>query len=58
LEQKVWAFLGYIVPLFVSIFCAEPQHKRIFTAIGAKERDFAFLSSSKKKEKNLINELK
>ncbi|OIV40608.1 hypothetical protein BKM63_17230 [Flavobacterium johnsoniae] len=25
-----------LIPLSVAIFCAEPRHKRIFTAIGAR----------------------
>jgi len=35
LEQKVLVLSECLVPLSVTIFCAEPRHKRIFTAIGA-----------------------
>ncbi|KFF09947.1 hypothetical protein [Flavobacterium hydatis] len=35
-EQNNSFFSGTIVPLSVTIFCAEPWHKRIFTSIGAR----------------------
>ncbi|HEY6143888.1 MAG TPA: hypothetical protein VIV55_10790 [Flavobacterium sp.] len=37
------AFLEASFPLSVSIFCAEPRHKRIFTSIGAKDKHRASL---------------
>jgi hypothetical protein len=58
LEQKHLAFQETLVPhtrlkadlakQFVTILYAEHRHIRIFTAIGAKGRYFAFLSSFKK----------
>ena len=41
-------FSRNIVPLFASIFIAEPRQQRIFTAIGAKSNDLASLASPKK----------
>jgi hypothetical protein len=41
-EVEVFLNLEFVIfrsyfPLFVSIFCAEPRHKRISTSIGARE---------------------
>ena len=44
--------ISSIVPLSVTIFYAEPRHKRIFTAIGAKKEHFAFFMNSQKKNLN------
>jgi hypothetical protein len=35
-----------VVPLFVTISCAEPQHKRISTAIGARRERFVFIKKN------------
>jgi len=37
-----------VVPLSVSIFCAEPRHKRISTAIGARGDILFFYNHLKK----------
>ena len=42
-EQIQKALSGYIVPLSVTIFAAEPRQQRISTTIGAKEKHRAFL---------------
>lgn len=42
-EQIQKALSGYIVPLSVAIFAAEPRQQRISTTIGAKEQHPAFL---------------
>jgi hypothetical protein len=55
LEQKILAFFAGIVPLSVPILCAEPRHIMISTAIGAKENDFAFLSSLKINKKQHLS---
>lgn len=36
LGAQQWFFITALLPLFVTIFCAENRHKRIFTSIGAK----------------------
>jgi hypothetical protein len=54
LEQKDLASSGTLVPLCVAILRAEPRLTRIFTAIGAKGRDFAFLPLSKKENRTTL----
>jgi hypothetical protein len=48
LEQKHLFFPESILPLSVTISCAEPRHKRIFASIGAKGQHSAFLKVSEK----------
>ena len=42
-------FSRNIVPLFASIFVAEPQQQRISTSLGAKSNDLASLEITSKK---------